>query len=173
MRHAHFHACIRHQHGISLVMGLIFLAGLTLLSVTAMRGTLLEERMAGNSRDRDLAFQSAELALRAGEQVLRGAVLPAFALGTANTPRIAAGTQQNYWVAIHDWTTQSTAVAAAPANTAAAPRFVIEQINVVSGGSGGGLGFGALGQSGTYRVTARGVGQNANTVVILQAVFER
>lgn len=172
MRYADFHT-FAYQRGITLVMGLIFLAVLTLLSVTAMRGTLLEERMAGNSRDRDLAFQSAELALRAGEQVLRGAVLPAFSLGTATTPRIAAGTQQDYWATTHDWVNQSTAVAAAPANTVAAPSYVIEQLNVASGAGGGGLGFGALGESGTYRVTARGVGQTANTVVILQAVFER
>lgn len=161
------------QRGIALVMGLIFLAVLTLLSVAAMRGTLLEERMAGNSRDRDLAFQSAELALRAGEAVLSGAVLPAFATGTPYTPRIAAGAQRDYWIDTHDWGTAAAAVAAAPANTAAAPRFVIEQLNVTSGAGGGGLGFGALSESGVYRVTARGVGQSANTVVILQAVFNR
>lgn len=162
------------QRGIALVMGLIFLAVLTLLSVAAMRGTLLEERMAGNSRDRDLAFQSAELALRAGEAVLSGAVLPAFVTGTPYTPRIAAGVQRDYWIATHDWGAAAAAVAAAPANTAAAPRFVIEQLNVASG-AGGGLGFGALSESGgyLYRVTARGVGQSANTVVILQAVFNR
>lgn len=157
---------LNRQRGITLVMGLIFLAVLTLLSVAAMRGTLLEERMAGNSRDRDLAFQSAELALRAGEGVLLGVPVPVFSLNTANTPRIAAGAQRDYWMSTHDWINQATAVASVPAGTAAAPRFVIEQINVV-----GGFGIKPGGDS-VYRVTARGVGRNPNTVVILQAVFE-
>lgn len=171
---SHTPASCATQRGMTLVMGLIFLAVLTILGVAAVRGTLLEERMAGNTRDRDLAFQSAELALRAGEQILQGALLPPFAVNTGYTPqRIAAGATNNYWINTHDWANEAIVLAGAPAGTAAAPSYVIEQLNVSSGAAGGGLGFGALTDSGTYRVTARGVGQSNNTVVILQAVFER
>ncbi len=164
---------ISQQRGMALMMGLIFLVVLTLLGMAAMRGTLLEERMAGNARDRDLAFQAAEAGLRAGEQVLGGAVLPAFATGTAYTPRITEGTQTAYWQETHDWDGASTQLAVAPNDTAEAPRFVLEELNASPAAGGGGVGIGALGTSTTYRVTARGVGRNPNTVVILQAVFLR
>lgn len=159
------------QAGMALITGLIFMVALTLIAMAAMRTTMLEERMSGNARDRDMAFQAAEAALRAGEQVLRGATLPAFASGTAYTPRIAQGTLTTYWISTHPWATQSTA-AWQPAGTNAAPRFVIEEMPAKTGG-GGGLGIGAVPDSGVYRVTARGIGRSADTIVILQAVYER
>jgi type IV pilus assembly protein PilX len=162
----------RHQSGMALITGLIFMVTLTLIAIAAMRTTTLEERMSGNARDRDLAFQSAEAALRAGQLVLEGAALPSFASGTAHTPRIAQGTLSDYWKTTHPWTTQSVA-AWQPAGTSTAPRYVIEEMGVAAGGGGGGLGIGAINDEGIYRVTARGVGSSANTVVILQAVYER
>ncbi|MHB1084990.1 MAG: pilus assembly PilX family protein [Thiobacillus sp.] len=161
-----------HQTGVVLITGLIFMVVLTILAVAAMRSTTLEERMTGNARDRDMAFQSAEAALRAGEQVLTGASLPVFTAGTANTPRIAAGTQVTYWKTTHNWT-QSTAMPWAPAGTYSAPRYVIEEMGITAGTGGGGLGIGPIADSGVYRITARGVGSSANTMVILQAVYER
>jgi len=160
------------QSGIALITGLIFMVILTLLALAAMRTTTLEERMSGNARDRDMAFQSAESALRAGEQIVTGATLPAFVTGTANTPRIASGSLITYWQNTHPWSTQSVA-AWQPAGTSAVPRYVIEEMGATAAGSGGGLGVGALSDSGVYRVTARGVGSSANTVVILQAVYQR
>ncbi len=61
-----------HQQGIALVVGLIFLLLMTLIGVTAIQTTSLDERMAGNVRDRNLAFQAAEAALRDAEQDIRG-----------------------------------------------------------------------------------------------------
>lgn len=57
----------RGQRGSALAIALIFLLVLTLLGLSAMQGSNLQERMAGNLRDRNMAFQSAEAALRAGE----------------------------------------------------------------------------------------------------------
>lgn len=126
----------RYQAGAALLTGLIFMVVLTLLALAAMRTTILEERMSGNARDRDAAFQAAEAALRAGEQVLQGASLPTFATGTAYTPRIAAGTLSTYWQTTHPWATQSVA-AWQPEGTNAAPRYVIEQIAIAAGSGGG------------------------------------
>jgi len=68
MKHPAFtlpNAC---QAGAVLVTGLMFLAVLTLLGVTSARMSSLEERMSGNMRDRSLAMQAAELALRDAEK---------------------------------------------------------------------------------------------------------
>ncbi len=80
MRHSRFHPVVagrrpralsaghRHQSGAVLVIGLILLVVLTLLGVQGMRTNVAQERMAFNMRERNLAFQAAEAALRAGER---------------------------------------------------------------------------------------------------------
>jgi type IV pilus assembly protein PilX len=57
----------RRESGAVLVIGLIILVVLTLLGVQGMRTNVAQERMAGNMRERNFAFQAAEAALRAGE----------------------------------------------------------------------------------------------------------
>ncbi|MCZ4306611.1 PilX N-terminal domain-containing pilus assembly protein [Zoogloeaceae bacterium G21618-S1] len=63
----HFKCPPSSQSGSALIVGLILLLVMTMLGLTAMQTTSLEERMSGNMRDRDLAAQAAEMALRAGE----------------------------------------------------------------------------------------------------------
>ncbi len=55
------------QSGVVLIISLIMLVLLTLIGVTSMQVTGLEEKMAGNMKSNNLAFQSAETALREGE----------------------------------------------------------------------------------------------------------
>ena len=55
------------QAGSALIVSLVILLLLTLIGVTAMSTTSLEERMAGNNRDENIAFQAAETAARDGE----------------------------------------------------------------------------------------------------------
>lgn len=67
------------QSGAALVVSLIFLLLMTLLSTSTMRSATMQEKMAGNTRDYNLGFQSAEAALREAEEYLRTtAVLPDF-----------------------------------------------------------------------------------------------
>lgn len=158
------------QQGAALVTGLIFMVVLTLLVVAAMRTTILEEKMAGNARDMNIAFQACEAALRAGEKVLNGATLPAF---TATGPYMTVGSRDdNYWLATHDWTTKSVVHSTVPAGAATAPRYVIEEL-AATPASGFSKKAGPLSEDGYYKVIARGVGANANTVVVIQSTYRR
>lgn len=69
MNKIHLH---RQQRGVTLIVGLIFLVALTLLGVMAMKSAVLQERMAGGSRDHSLAFQAAEAALRDAKRDILG-----------------------------------------------------------------------------------------------------
>lgn len=60
----------RNQKGAVLVVALIMLLLLTILGVSSMQNTSLQEVMAGNTRDHTVAFESAELALREAEAKL-------------------------------------------------------------------------------------------------------
>ena len=66
--HLRFHS---RERGAVLVVALLMLLVMTVLGVTAMNMSRMEERMAGNSRDINLAFQGAEAGLRDAEERLR------------------------------------------------------------------------------------------------------
>lgn len=60
---------LRHQQGAALIVALILLLIMSILGISSVRTTVMEEKMAAASYDRSLAFQAAEAALRAGEAV--------------------------------------------------------------------------------------------------------
>ena len=60
------------QEGFVLIVGLVILGLLTMLALSAMRDTTMQEKMAGASRDAGLAFQAAESALRDAENCITG-----------------------------------------------------------------------------------------------------
>lgn len=59
------------QRGAILAVSLMLLLVLTLLGITSMQMTRMEERMAGNLQDINVAFQGSETALRSGEESIR------------------------------------------------------------------------------------------------------
>lgn len=58
------------QQGVVLVVALVMLLAMTLIGVTVITGSTLQERMAGNSRQLSLARLNAESALREAEGVI-------------------------------------------------------------------------------------------------------
>lgn len=58
---------IPRQRGAVLVVSLLLLLVMTLLGLGASQSTRLQERMAGNQRDQELALQAAEAAMRYAE----------------------------------------------------------------------------------------------------------
>lgn len=58
------------QRGVALIISLILLLVMSLLGVAAIRGVAMEERMAGQTYDRSLAFQATEAALRGAEKLI-------------------------------------------------------------------------------------------------------
>lgn len=59
------------QTGATLIVSLLLLLVMTLLGLAAMQVTRMEERMAGNTRDINIAFQGAEAVLRDAEDRMR------------------------------------------------------------------------------------------------------
>jgi len=57
----------RRQEGAILVIALLFLVLLTIIGVSSISGVTLEEKMASNLREQNIAFQAAESALRDAE----------------------------------------------------------------------------------------------------------
>ncbi|WP_439859700.1 pilus assembly PilX family protein [Pseudomonas sp. MBLB4136] len=79
---------IRSQQGAVLIIALVMLLLLTIIGLSSMRGTSLQESMAGNMRDNNVALQAAEAALRDGENIVNSKFLN----GTLNTLEAAPQT---------------------------------------------------------------------------------
>jgi type IV pilus assembly protein PilX len=71
MKHSNPEIRKSRQAGAALVVALLMLLVMTVLGIASMGVTRLEERMAGNARDMDLAFQGAEAGLRDSEERIR------------------------------------------------------------------------------------------------------
>lgn len=80
------------QQGATLAIVLIFLVLVTLVGVTGMTTTTLEEKMAGNLKDQNLAFQAAESGLRDAKLDISGGVVPGAATTLARNPVLSGAT---------------------------------------------------------------------------------
>lgn len=60
----------RHQSGVSLVIVLVLLVAMSILGIAVLRSSAMQERMSANQRDRSLAFQASEAALRYAQDEL-------------------------------------------------------------------------------------------------------
>ncbi len=159
------------ERGAALIVALVMLLIMTVLGVTAARNTNLQERMAGNLRDSNLAFQSAERALREGETFLRGATLPPFTGANGLLTMQDGAGQAAFWGSDTWWVANGRA-ATGMAHVNRAPLYVIEELPAVEN-PGGSLVFGELPDIGFYRITAQGQGGSADAITILQTTYRR
>ena len=172
------HAMPSRQRGIVLAVSLIMLLVLTLLGVTAMQSTIMQERMAGNAREVSMAFQAAEAALRDGENAL-------IAL-TARPVTCSASPCSTVWErgrlaepavqAAGWWTTngQEYGVDATQEITQGVhedPRFVIEELDFVPDSLT--LGHGVPVGRNYYRTAAHGVSASQTSRSVVESTFVR
>lgn len=148
-----FNASSRHrdQQGAALVIGLIILVVLTLIGVQAMRTNIVQERMAGNMRERNIAFQAAEAALRVGE-----ATGPFSASNVSLADPVA-------W----DGTAGDGSIPDFDADVAGPPVYQVGPPQYVRVGLTLPAEFRYI-----YPVTARGLGGQQTSVVVVQSAFE-
>jgi type IV pilus assembly protein PilX len=158
------------ERGAALIVALVMLLVMTVLGVTAARNTNLQERMAGNLRDNNLAFQAAERALREGETFLRSATLPPFTGANGLLAMEPATGQASFW-STYDWVGNGRAVTGI-LHVSRAPLYVIEELPPVPD-AGGSERFAALPDVGFYRITAQAQGGSAEAITILQTTYRR
>lgn len=190
-----------HQKGATLAIALIFLVLITLLTVTALSTTTLEEKMAGNFKDINLATQAAHAALRDAKYDIQQVVFPG-KIATAIAPRTPSiSGESGFGDASETPGTCSTSGLCLPLAGKVVPNTPINASWILSQDFTGppsvsygtytlfppltGVAIqphylieivkvavgGAGGPVSMYRITAVGYGANANTKVVLQEVF--
>lgn len=164
----------RAQRGAALVVSLIILLIMTLLGVSSMQNTTLEERMAGNMRDQNLAFQSAEAALIEGETFLKNTLL----IVTDGTAGLHAKNAAPDVFDMDTWTNDAKSVSASVyLNDEQSARWFIEKIGDVSKSTGKDKTFDPGGNNTKggditgYRVVAIGRGASGSAQSIVSSYY--
>jgi type IV pilus assembly protein PilX len=173
---------LHRQQGASLVIALMFLIVLTILGLVSVRSSTLHERMAGNDRDRAIAFEAAEAALRDAEVDILDNLTPASPFdedctnGLCTPATIATPNWQQ--VAWDDATSRVYGDASGagdyPVDVDQPPRYIVELLPDLPAGAGNSLNANVRSSTsgGTaYRITARGWGRRDTTQVMLQSVY--
>ncbi len=169
------------QSGAVLVVSLIILLVLTLLSVSAARTTLLQEKMTFAVNDAHLALKSAEMAIVDAENLIEGLA------GTSGF--VAGGTNGLYSTDDSPDALGATATWAAGVTTAAtslpdpdvtAARYYIEHLGTLGDTSGAGniniTNYGQSTGAGTltaFRIVAKGTGLSDNSQRIIISYYAK
>ncbi len=172
------------QQGVVLIVGLVMVLLITIVGLSAIRGTGLQESMAGNMRDRNTAFQSAESALRFGESIvsIKVKTVPSFDCTKGlceDQEKTNPAKSVRYWNE-DGWQKIAVEVDLGLDYVEHQPRVILELLDSDAGscaaGEGSGIGQGSLTMIGDcipYRITALGYGGDENTQVIVQSAYKR
>lgn len=176
--------CVSSQRGAVLIVAMIFVLIMTIVGLAAIRGSGMQEMMAGNMRHLQLNFQASEAGLRAGESrvdvKLSDASLPKFN-GTSGAfeDLNQVGQKPVFTWAITDWVSgkkvQMTAL-----NMPDSPAHIVESItipgrleSIFMGNAFDHESLDNLPEGRIYRVTSRYVDDTSGGEVILQSLYKR
>lgn len=186
------------QKGAALAVGLLMLLAMTVLGVAALSTSTLQERMASNLRQMNIAMNGAESALVEAETWIDATVDPTTGQGGLPEPATSCSAPCNgdapvwaeddddiaaHTVNIirqfgrlygHDYSGASPAQVQAMDLVATPPAYMIEEMTFNPAASGGSLGQGrsSLAYAGEryLRITATSTGQTPLTEVVVQSV---
>ncbi|MFZ4792101.1 MAG: pilus assembly PilX family protein [Candidatus Competibacteraceae bacterium] len=167
------------QRGAVLIVGLLILLIMTIVGVTAMQSTGLEEKMAGNVRDRNVALQAAESALRQAEDYIEPLATVSGFNGTNglyglnnSEPIDLSKPASTVWT-----TTNSRAFSGTLDGVSTVPRYMIKIRSQGNSSLAGALNVQGYGkenpasQAVIFRITARGTGGTDQSQVFLQSYY--
>lgn len=175
------------QRGMVLIVGLVMVLLITIVGLSAIRGTGLQENMAGNMRDRNIAFQAAESVLREGEAVVSPSTLsvnlPAFkcTVGAGACLDLSTAPEKSViYMTEAEWDRVAKVSAMDMKGVADKPSYLLEELEVDIGASaaveGSAIDVGGMmttGDATPYRVTAKGYGLSQDAEAILQSAYKR
>ena len=161
------------EEGMVLIIALIVLLMLMILGTAAMKTTVMEERLSGFTRNKQLSFDSSETALRIGEGAADALPLTAPLAGAAGL--FAPNPANPVWLdatVIPSWITLP---GGAVAGVGQQPRYVLEATGSVPRDNNCALDAEASANQDcwryTYRVTSQGTGLNNNTTSVVQSTI--
>ncbi|MGJ7528325.1 pilus assembly PilX family protein [Variovorax sp. GB1P17] len=168
------------ERGFALIVGMLFLVILTVLSIGMFRSFNLQERIAGNTREKERAVEAAESALQYGEWWLSqgngstGAACSG-ALNANTLSQMQVCTNMIAKPAALPWTNRADYLP--PSMTVAEGGGIVAATGDINyyrkpGLSIGYLGLSPNGQSLLYQVSAFGYGGSTTAAAVVQSIYQ-
>ena len=178
------------QRGFSLITSLLLMLSVLLLGIAVMGVNVSQERIIGNTRDRELALQAAEATLRDAERDINVNITPATTFASDCNHGLCIPASQNAvpnpkpiheqaWFSWSDTakTRQLGQHTSAPAfpGVSSPPVYVIEKLGALAAPAGESMsmGTGPTPPAMAYRTTVRATGARAETQVMLQTLYQK
>lgn len=124
---------VKTQRGVALIVSLILLIIITVIGLAAIRNTTLQEKMASNLQDRQIALQNSEAALRIAQGLLQANSATIWRNCTDASTQCDSNPSAQATVA-NAWQTVPTGTGAnqytAGSNAAGQPQYVIEDMGM-------------------------------------------
>lgn len=180
----------KQQQGVTLVISMVLLLVVTLLGITIMNVSTVQEKMAAGTRDKDLAFQAAEMAIRKAELAIETSIFGTESFTDSCTDGLCSaltassavlrwnnpdfcGTDQDIWQCNKSAVVDLSGL---PGDTFSKnPRYFIEPVQRLSEDDElmlTNIGDGNVYDSVlVYRITAIGYGGSSDSKVILQTTY--
>ena len=171
----------KRQSGVALFISLVMLLILTVLGLSSVQTTTLQERMARNARDTNLAFQAAESAVKDAEASIE--TFSSLVQFTASGANDAGYYFEGDYDAAANWTnrnwTSGSGYIVAPTvidGVAEPPKYIIEHLKTVVSDNDS-LNLDNIGQdSGSgraqiFRITVFGTGGTSTAHVMIQSTY--
>ena len=171
----------KHQSGVALFICLILLLIMTLLAISSMGTSILEEKMAGNYKNTNQAFQSAETSLRNSEEWLAAQTSEPIPnntgsneVWTLNSPDPDSTNNLDWWNELSStwWGANARSYGVGLTSINTPPSSLIEYKTFVSDSLLMGTGSTSTGLT-IYQITARGTGGSDQAKVFLQSTVAR
>ena len=159
------------QRGAVLIVGLIMVLLITIVGLAAVRGSSMQELMAGNLRDSNVAFQRAEAGLRVGEYAVD-------ANPDIEYEDISLSDPTNTWNATA-WQEKGESIGDAIGELARPPRYKLESlvmpIGKVAASDGSGIDGGSVDmvpEPKFFRVSSWSYGDTDTSEAVLQSTVK-
>lgn len=166
------------QSGAALVVSLLILLVMTLIGIASLQTTTMEEKMAGNIRERQQAFEAAEAAIIAAEAFVKSSISVTTNFDADGSDGLYDNTLQERWRTLA-WDGSDSLIYSSYSSAYSAanqPRYIVENYGT-STSSGNQYNLGNYGQSAgggeveLFRITVRGTGADDRTPVFLQTTY--
>lgn len=162
------------QGGATLAVAMVILLLLTILGVAATQVSLMQEKMTGNLRDKDLSFQATESAIIQAEKWILNLVVAQTPSSSCTSPCVHTlnNTLNFPQQAVSWWTSNAGSYTnAALSGISSAPRYYIEYNRFVPDNPL--IGHGQTTGVHYFRVTGRGNGGTNNSVSVIQTTVAK
>jgi type IV pilus assembly protein PilX len=166
---------MKKQKGIALIVGLIVLLVLTVAATALLQSSATEEKISANLRDMNVALQSAETALRQGENFVEGLT------STINFGSSAGlylnGTAPNPFTA-STWSGSGVITVTGSLGSIQTPQYFIELLGSFYQDPTASMNVFNYGQNSSplstvFRIVARGTGAAGTSQVILESFYAK